>query len=54
MGEEVQKTLARTSEANEIRKAARADGMIPLVQAGLEKVRQGRTNLEEILRVSMV
>ncbi len=49
----VQRTLARTSEANEIRRAAIEGGMIPLVEAGLIKVRDGRTSLEEILRVTL-
>ncbi|MFH1139336.1 MAG: type II secretion system ATPase GspE [Pseudomonadota bacterium] len=51
--EEVQRTLAGTSEANEIRRAAVKAGMIPLPLAGLEKVRRGQTSLEEVLRVTL-
>ena len=49
----VQRTLARTSEANEIRRAAIEAGMMPLIEAGLKKVRDGRTSLEEVLRVTL-
>jgi len=52
--EEVQQVLSRTSEANEIRRAAVRSGMKPLLIDGLEKVRAGRTSLEEVLRVTLV
>ena len=51
--DEVQKALAATSEANAIRRAAVQSGMITLMQAGLTKVRQGKTSLEEVLRVTL-
>ena len=39
--ETVQQTLARTSEAGAVRKAAAAGGMQPLVRCGMDKVRRG-------------
>ena len=44
-------TIARSS-ADEIRKIAIEQGMSPLRQDGLEKVRLGITSIEEVLRVS--
>lgn len=49
----VQATLSRTSESNEIRRAAIQSGMIPLVEVGIDKVRKGVTSLEEVFRVTM-
>jgi type II secretory ATPase GspE/PulE/Tfp pilus assembly ATPase PilB-like protein len=53
VGDKIQRILARTSESNEIRRAAVAEGMVPLLQAGLSKIREGRTSLEEVLRVTL-
>ncbi|MEW6262536.1 MAG: type II secretion system ATPase GspE [Thermodesulfobacteriota bacterium] len=50
--EPIRRVMASTGEAGEIRRAALAAGMKPLVLAGLEKVRQGKTALEEVLRVT--
>jgi type IV pilus assembly protein PilB len=36
--------------ATEIQRQARAQGMVTLRASGLEKVRQGTTSLEEVLR----
>ncbi|MBU2549958.1 MAG: type II secretion system ATPase GspE [Proteobacteria bacterium] len=49
----VQRTLARTSESNEIRQSAIESGMKPLIMDGLNKVRAGKTSLEEVLRVTL-
>lgn len=54
VSDHIQQTLSRTSEAGEIKRAAKADGMKPLILAGLDMVRQGRTSLEEVLRVTHV
>ncbi len=49
--EEMEKIIARTSEAGEIRKAAVARGMRRLVEDGALKVLAGETTPEEVLRV---
>jgi type II secretory ATPase GspE/PulE/Tfp pilus assembly ATPase PilB-like protein len=36
-----------------LRRTAMAEGMIPLRQSGLEKVRQGLTTVEEVVRETM-
>ena len=38
----------------DLREAARKSGMVPLMQAGIEKVQRGETTLEEVLRVTAV
>ena len=53
VSDEVQKVLAQTSEANDIRRVARESGMVPLIHAGLEKVKKGQTSLREVLRVTL-
>jgi type IV pilus assembly protein PilB len=44
-------TIARSS-ADEMRKVAIAQGMVPLRDDGLEKVKLGITSIEEVLRVA--
>jgi general secretion pathway protein E len=52
--EQIHRVLATTNEANEIRRAAVANGMTTLLQAGMTKVRAGKTSLEEVIRVTMI
>jgi general secretion pathway protein E len=52
--ETVQAALIQSPEANTIRRVAIAGGMQTLFEAGLKKVRQGVTTLEEVLRVTAV
>ena len=52
MEETVQAALIQSPEANTIRRVAVAGGMETLFEAGLKKVRQGVTTLEEVLRVT--
>jgi type IV pilus assembly protein PilB len=51
ISEEIQKLILSHASASEIRNAAVKGGMITLRQDGLEKVRQGITSVEELLRV---
>lgn len=47
----LQEIILRDSNILELKKQALADGMIDLMQAGLNKVEQGITSLEELFRV---
>ena len=49
--EDIERLVAERSSAEEIGKIARAQGMLTLREDGMEKVRQGLTSIEEILRV---
>jgi type IV pilus assembly protein PilB len=50
--DEIRELTIQRSSADEIRKVAIAQGMTPLRNDGLEKVRLGITSIEEVLRVS--
>jgi type II secretory ATPase GspE/PulE/Tfp pilus assembly ATPase PilB-like protein len=45
--------IAGKVPSHELFEAARKQGMIPLLQDGIERVREGSTSLEEVLRVAM-
>jgi type IV pilus assembly protein PilB len=49
--EDIERLVAEQASAEEIGKVARSQGMKTLRQDGLEKVREGFTSIEEILRV---
>lgn len=49
--EEIQKLTLDRKSASEIKKMAVAQGMLTLRQDGLMKVKQGRTSIEEVMRV---
>ena len=49
--EEIEKLVVESASSEEVKKVALAQGMITLREDGLEKVRMGRTAIEEILRV---
>ena len=51
ISEDIERLAAERASAEEISKVARAQGMLTLRQDGMEKVRQGMTSIEEILRV---
>ena len=51
VSEDIERLVAEHSSAEEIGKVARSQGMLTLREDGLEKVRQGVTSIEEILRV---
>nr|WP_204615448.1 ATPase, T2SS/T4P/T4SS family [Desulforadius tongensis] len=49
--ENIQRLILERKSSKEIKKAAVAEGMVTLRQDGLEKVKQGITSLEEVMRV---
>jgi type IV pilus assembly protein PilB len=51
MNEEIERLIVDRASSDEIRRAARRDGMVTLRQDGLEKIRSGITSIEEVLRV---
>jgi type IV pilus assembly protein PilB len=51
MSEEIGRLTVEEATSEEIAKVAVAEGMMTLKQDGLEKVRQGVTSIEEIMRV---
>jgi len=50
--EEIRKLIVRKASAEEIKKRAMEEGMRPLREDGLDKIRQGITTVEEVLRVT--
>jgi len=50
---EIERLAVMRAPANELRKMALEQGMVPLREDGFEKVRQGVTTLEEVLRVAV-
>lgn len=48
----ISRAIIAKKSAEEINKIAQGEGMIPLKQHGLEKVKAGLTSLEEVLRVT--
>ena len=52
--EAIKGVMLKTSDANHINKAARAQGMISLRNDGIRKVVGGRTTISEVLRVTQV
>ncbi len=51
VNEQIERMIVEHAHAEDIHRAALADGMLPLRQAGLIAVAQGATSLEEVLRV---
>jgi type IV pilus assembly protein PilB len=51
VNEEIERMIVEHAHSEDIQKAAVADGMVPLRQAGLIAVAGGTTSLEEVLRV---
>ena len=52
MTEEMRSAVIAHATNDELRKRAIANGMVPLRMGGLEKVREGLTTIEEVLRVT--
>jgi type IV pilus assembly protein PilB len=50
--EKIHNAIVAKAPTDEIRKLARAAGMVTLEEDGIEKVRQGITSVEEVLRVT--
>jgi type IV pilus assembly protein PilB len=51
VGEEIERMIVRRASTEEIGRLAREEGMITLRDDGCLKIRQGRTTIEEVLRV---
>jgi type IV pilus assembly protein PilB len=49
--EEIERMVAENASSEEMGRVARQQGMLTLREDGMEKVRQGLTSIEEILRV---
>lgn len=54
VSEDIQSLMLRSSESNQIRRAAIDNGMRTLRQDGLRKVLTGETTIDEVLRVTQV
>jgi type II secretory ATPase GspE/PulE/Tfp pilus assembly ATPase PilB-like protein len=50
--DEIRKMIVRKADANQIRNAARKQGMRTLLEDGIQKVIAGRTTLGEVFRVT--
>lgn len=51
MSDEVRKAILAEASAAEIKRIAASEGMVPLIQDGLDKAKAGVTSIEEVLRV---
>ena len=51
MTEQIRRMILERASADEIREAARSEGMRTLREDGIEKVRRGVTSVAEVLRV---
>ena len=54
LSETIKGLVLNTSDANQINKAARAEGMVNLRDDGINKVMGGRTTISEVLRVTQI
>ena len=54
MSEAIKGLVLKTSDANQINKVARAEGMASLREDGINKVMEGRTTISEVLRVTQL
>ena len=54
LSEAIKGLVLQTSDANQINKAARAEGMASLREDGINKVTEGRTTISEVLRVTQL
>jgi type IV pilus assembly protein PilB len=52
MSTRLQEMIQRRSPPSELKEVAMREGMIPLRKAGWQKVAQGVTSIEEVLRVT--
>ena len=52
--EEVAKAINANAPEDQLRKTAINEGMVPLRDAGLEKIRQGITSVEEVLKRTVI
>ena len=54
LSEAIKGLVLTTSDANQINKAARAEGMLSLREDGINKVLEGKTTISEVLRVTQI
>ena len=54
MTESIKGLVLQTSDANQINKAARKEGMLSLREDGIKKVIEGKTTVSEVLRVTQI
>ena len=54
MTESIKGLVLQTSDANQISKAGRNEGMVTLRQDGIRKVTEGKTTISEVLRVTQI
>ena len=54
MTESIKGLVLQTSDANQISKAARKEGMVSLRKDGIQKVIEGKTTISEVLRVTQI
>ena len=54
LNEAIKALVLNTSDANQINKAARAEGMVNLRDDGINKVMEGRTTVSEVLRATQI
>jgi general secretion pathway protein E len=54
LSEAIKGLVLTTSDANQINKAARAEGMLSLREDGINKVLEGKTTISEVLRVTQL
>lgn len=52
MDEDIRRLILKNSDSNRIREMARERGMRTLMEDGTEKIKNGITTLEEVLRVT--
>ncbi|MCH9634249.1 MAG: hypothetical protein S4CHLAM7_09940 [Chlamydiae bacterium] len=50
---EVKKNIADSMDSHQLRSAAKREGLVTLKQQGLRLIKEGKTSLEEILRVAL-
>jgi general secretion pathway protein E len=54
MTESIKGLVLQTSDANQVGKAARKEGMVSLREDGIQKVIEGKTTVSEVLRVTQI
>jgi general secretion pathway protein E len=54
MSENIKALVLKTTDANQIRDGARAEGMVNLREDGIRKVLEGKTAISEVMRVTQV
>ena len=52
LNDEIRQKILETTEASAIREIAESTGMVPLRDVGLDRVREGMSSIEEIMRVT--